>query len=325
MKGLDISFAIPPQSWWEARRAEGYKVMVQDLWTGGFASNAGILAAASTNLKRARLAGFEKRAGYANASPPDWWSINIQMGNIRLNAGDEWGNLTDVVVDAEIPGITQARVMELADGLEAAGKVADVLYTAPWFWNGHMGNSTNIAWRRFRLWNADYDGDPTIDFPRPYGPWRLADLIGKQYAGTTRIDGHAVDLNTFKDEWLSGTHPPPAPPVEPPTEEDELMGKIADRFAQLGKDVEAEIAAKAGATGPRGPQGPKGDTGPMGPPGPAGGGTAQRTYTVKSGDSLGVIASKYSGVSWQQIYEANKATIGNDPDLITPGMVLVIP
>jgi len=201
MKGLDISFSEPSQQWWEDRRAEGLEVMVQNLWTGGFASNAGILAVAATNLQRARLAGF-RIAGYANASPPDWWSLNIQMGNIRLNAGAEWGNISDVVIDAEIPGITEARVMELADGLDATGKVVDVLYTAHWFWTGHMGNSASIAWRRFRLWPADYDGDATIDFPRPFGPWKLADLVGKQYAGTTRIDGHDVDLNTFEDSWL---------------------------------------------------------------------------------------------------------------------------
>ncbi|KKL70536.1 hypothetical protein LCGC14_1885510, partial [marine sediment metagenome] len=31
------------------------------------------------------------------------------------------------------------------------------------------------------------------------------------------------------------------------------------------------------------------------------------------------------GVTWQQIYAANKAVIGADPNLIQPGMVLVIP
>ncbi|KKM27187.1 hypothetical protein LCGC14_1577300, partial [marine sediment metagenome] len=69
-----------------------------------------------------------------------------------------------------------------------------------------------------------------------------------------------------------------------------------------------------------------GSTGATGPQGPAGSGTAApRTYTVQSGDSLGAIARKYDGVTWQQIYEANKALIGVDPNLIQPGQVLTIP
>ena len=55
MKGLDISFSEPSAQWWQDRRAEGYEAMVQNLWTGGFASNEGIKAVAANNLRRARL------------------------------------------------------------------------------------------------------------------------------------------------------------------------------------------------------------------------------------------------------------------------------
>lgn len=57
---------------------------------------------------------------------------------------------------------------------------------------------------------------------------------------------------------------------------------------------------------------------------PGGSAPSQRTYTVQKGDSLSSIASKY-GTTWQAIYNANKATIGGDPNLIKPGQVLVIP
>lgn len=52
--------------------------------------------------------------------------------------------------------------------------------------------------------------------------------------------------------------------------------------------------------------------------------SAPETYEVKAGDNLSKIAKKYSGISWKDIYEANKDQIKN-PDLIHPGQVLKIP
>lgn len=53
------------------------------------------------------------------------------------------------------------------------------------------------------------------------------------------------------------------------------------------------------------------------------GGGGEETYTVKSGDSLSKIGHHF-GVSWQQIFEANKDQI-KDPDKIFPGQQLRIP
>lgn len=47
------------------------------------------------------------------------------------------------------------------------------------------------------------------------------------------------------------------------------------------------------------------------------------TYTVKKGDTLSSIAAQY-GMTWKQIYARNKFVIGNNPNLIKPGQVLVI-
>jgi len=54
-----------------------------------------------------------------------------------------------------------------------------------------------------------------------------------------------------------------------------------------------------------------------------------KTYTVKQGDFLSLIAQQFYGdgseASWRKIYEANIALIGSDPTQIKTGMVLAIP
>lgn len=47
-------------------------------------------------------------------------------------------------------------------------------------------------------------------------------------------------------------------------------------------------------------------------------------YEVKAGDNLSKIGKKF-GKSWQDIYNANKSIIGDNPDLIKPGQKLQIP
>ncbi|MFG2192468.1 transglycosylase family protein [Streptomyces sp. NPDC048639] len=44
-------------------------------------------------------------------------------------------------------------------------------------------------------------------------------------------------------------------------------------------------------------------------------------YTVEQGDTLGSVAEAH-GTTWQAVFEANRAVIGDDPDLILPGQRL---
>ena len=55
-------------------------------------------------------------------------------------------------------------------------------------------------------------------------------------------------------------------------------------------------------------------------------GTAQQTYTVKSGDTLSKIAKEFLGDSgaYREIFDANRDQL-SDPDKIKPGQVLKIP
>ncbi len=52
-----------------------------------------------------------------------------------------------------------------------------------------------------------------------------------------------------------------------------------------------------------------------------------KKHTVVSGDTLSSISQKYYKDigKYMKIYEANKALIGDNPDLIKPGQELVIP
>ena len=55
--------------------------------------------------------------------------------------------------------------------------------------------------------------------------------------------------------------------------------------------------------------------------------TAGSSYTVVSGDTLSKIAKNHYGdaTKWHQIYEANQAIIGTNPDHIEIGQVLTLP
>ncbi len=55
--------------------------------------------------------------------------------------------------------------------------------------------------------------------------------------------------------------------------------------------------------------------------------TKPKTYTVDSGDNLSAIAKQELGDAnrWREIYELNKEVIGDNPDLIQPGMELKLP
>lgn len=52
----------------------------------------------------------------------------------------------------------------------------------------------------------------------------------------------------------------------------------------------------------------------------------EKTYVVREGDSLSLIAKRHYGDAgeWKKIYEANKDQI-KDPDLIHPGQTLRLP
>ncbi|MET9394967.1 transglycosylase family protein [Streptomyces sp. NPDC006624] len=51
--------------------------------------------------------------------------------------------------------------------------------------------------------------------------------------------------------------------------------------------------------------------------------SSRGAYTVRAGDTLSGIATRH-GTTWQRLHAANRAAIGGDPDLIMPGLRLVL-
>jgi LysM repeat protein len=60
---------------------------------------------------------------------------------------------------------------------------------------------------------------------------------------------------------------------------------------------------------------------PARPSGHTNRGSSRGDYTVRSGDTLSGIAARH-GTTWREIYAANRAVIGGDPDVIVPGQRL---
>lgn len=52
---------------------------------------------------------------------------------------------------------------------------------------------------------------------------------------------------------------------------------------------------------------------------------AEQSHIVREGEELGVIAEGYRLPSWKYLYEVNKEAIGENPDLLKPGVELTIP
>lgn len=189
MRAVDLSFSRVSPDWCRIRRLEGFDMFIQCLWLGGHQDNSGIRAVAQANLKDAREAGFIT-AGYLNTNP--WFEAAISLAEAQRNAGAEWDSLAYVFNDVEIDGVTEAQIKAHCEAITAAQKKISI-YSAKWFWD-KIGNPKWPWLLDYPLWAAQYDGDPKAPI-RLFGPWK--EVFGKQYQGTTNLDGVSVDLNEF--------------------------------------------------------------------------------------------------------------------------------
>lgn len=189
--GLDLSFAKPPAWWWQARRAEGYEIVFQDVWTGGYT-----LRNAEENLRLAREAGFLTGI-YICLS--DWMWPNHQMDMGIQSIGPEFEHVSCIALDLELPLTNpELYIQEALTYLWSFGKPI-IIYSATWAYEKYF-HGVQAGFNQYPLWYANYNG--LIDIQRPY--WAGHDVIAHQFAGTTDLDGHDVDLNVFDSNWIAG-------------------------------------------------------------------------------------------------------------------------
>lgn len=188
--------------WWRDRYAEGWRMAVVGSWHGN-----------STNPFVRDQMGFAQDAGMMLATYvalSQFHGGDEQVAKARYACGDFWPQLEFVALDMELPGLTGQHLDCAVRPLQKYLASETICYTGYWWWSpwqrGH-----GYDWPDLPAWVAYYDGRASLDAApivtggpiRPLAPLTgLGPIIGKQYAGTTYIDGVAVDLNVFDASFL---------------------------------------------------------------------------------------------------------------------------
>jgi len=181
LKALDVSFSSISQSWFEARKAEGYELFIQDAWTGSLTP-----ASALPNIANARAAGLliavYSVVSYAH---PGKFAADVVHA-----VSPYWSEYNFVAVDVEeiegLPDPTADQIQECIDRIRELGQ-RPILYSRRNFISQYpdFGIPT---------WMAKYDGVAELE----------PGDIGKQFSGTTLIGGVEVDLSVFDDTFVRG-------------------------------------------------------------------------------------------------------------------------
>lgn len=205
MKALDLSFdagKVTP-AWAAARLAEGWELLIVNLWTGRQTP-----AGAADALHVWREAGGVTAAYFV---VHDGRSAEDHFRQAHSAAAAEWKHLSFVAVDVEVAPTSAATVRAACELVRANGQ-RPVVYTSVSKWRELCGDVPSL--RDIPLWDASYGQEPSLQMRPQYGGWQIR--TGHQYQGTTDLDGIAVDLNLFDDVFvLGGDAPAAAPPPTP--------------------------------------------------------------------------------------------------------------
>lgn len=137
-------------------------------------------------------------------------------------------------------------------------------------------------------------------------------LAAKELRFTSATEWPKLGVYLFAADWNNEAHTEVEwAPVQP----------VAVQYATSGGYDTSETFGAFPSLSAPGPV----ESAPAAPPAPAA--PAQLHYEVRQGDTLWSIAAHFlgKGTLWAEIYAANHAAIGDNPNLIHPGLDLVIP
>lgn len=215
------------------------ELFVQCLWTGAEQPSPRV-----ANLRVADQMGI-MTAGYISLTRRGSGQEHVDRG--RAGVPDElWRAMKFVAVDIELDGIRIEEIVRACNRVVTLGQ-QPILYTNYNSWMNKVipSNPTDIADSGILLWNAYWDGDPDIDFPRlPFGGWRADEVVIEQWSGGTNVCGAFVDRNTVVRhlfERLAGT------PGEENGGEEDMVDEVARQaladlkpiVAAQGEEIEA--------------------------------------------------------------------------------------
>lgn len=196
---VDASASRITRADFRALKEMGVQGFIQCLQTGGFSADQKTVASvAPYNLDDSLTEGLAT-GGYINSQP--WRPVSVIVNDGKAVAASAWPHLKMVSNDMEIQGITEAQCLATTLAIEAEGKLSPA-YTAWWFAAAYGG----MRWPWLAApnrggWDADYDGRPAIE-PIAWGPSGIYP-VGKQYKGSTLINGDTYDLNIFDLDYLT--------------------------------------------------------------------------------------------------------------------------
>lgn len=202
IKALDVAFSAPhvTPGWCARRMAEGYRLLVVDLWKGN-----GTIAGAEHALKTWREAGGIIAAYFV---VHDGNPAQHHFNQARANAGAEWSRLSFVSVDVEIAPTTAQTVRTACTLVEADG-LRPIIYSRLGFWKDELGNTTQL--QDVPLWDARFGIPPALGVPG-YGGFEKR--TGHQHEENILLDGIDVDLNVFDEEFVMPVMPDIAPELD---------------------------------------------------------------------------------------------------------------
>lgn len=208
---------------------------------------------------------------------------------------------------------------------QLTGYAPIMIYANRSWWQNQLGGG---GWLDDQMWAwvAEYGvsrGAPNWNHPRSFGhQWTDAWRIGSSSAP---VDGNVswVDLGvvTQGGQPSPGTGPAPAPDPRP---DGWWEVRVGQTLSGIGAAVGIDWRTLAQWNNLANPDMLHvGQRLRLTPPEAGTGGSNGGTYTVRPGQTLSAIGAEV-GVSWQDIYAANRGLI-KDPDVIQAGWVLLIP